>query len=227
MYEFINSYLPEYLSMYTVSTVHSKGGCGKSTVAINIARALQLRSLDVAMLDTDKQSTAQNWRASGSEELLPVFGVEKPSNLESTAEGLADAFDVAVIDGGAHLQEMHAAIIKQSDLVLIPIQPSPGDIWPTETIVDLIKARQQVAGGPEAAFVINRRKQGTRLGKATEEALRQFDMPVWDGTADRVAYAEALGNGISVVESSNNKAAAEVEAITDNVIETLSTNGRR
>ena len=70
-------------------------------------------------------------------------------------------------------------------------------------------------------------KQGTRLGKATEEALRQFELPVWNGTVDRVAYAEALGNGISVVESSDDKAAAEVESITDNVIETLSTNGRR
>ncbi|MCS3940238.1 chromosome partitioning protein [Salinibacter ruber] len=213
--------------MHVVSTVHSKGGCGKSTIAINLARTLQLRGLDVAVLDTDKQSTAQNWRASGSDELLPVFGVEKPTNLESTSQGLVDAFDVAVIDGGAHLQEMHAAIIKESNLVLIPIQPSPGDIWPTETIVELIKTRQKVAGSPEAAFVINRRKQGTRLGKATEEALRQFELPVWNGTVDRVAYAEALGNGISVVESSDDKAAAEVESITDNVIETLSTNGRR
>lgn len=211
--------------MYVVSTVHSKGGCGKSTVAINVARVLQLRGLDVAILDTDKQSTAQNWRASGSEELLPVFGVEKPGNLESTAQGLTDAFDVAVIDGGAHLQEMHAAIIKQSDLVLIPIQPSPGDIWPTETIVELIKTRQQVAGSPQAAFVINRRKHGTRLGEATKEALRQFELPVWEGTVDRVAYAEALGNGISVVESDDQKAAAEVETITDNVIQTLSANG--
>ena len=132
------------------------------------------------------------------------------------AESLTDAFDVAVIDGGVHLQAMHAAIIKESDLVLIPIQPSPGDIWPTETIVELIKTRHQVAGSPQAA-----------AGQTTEEALKQFELPVWEGTVDRVAYAEALGNGISVVESGDQKAAAEVEAITDNVIQTLSTNGRR
>ena len=112
--------------MHVVSTVHSKGGCGKSTIAINLARTLQLRGLDVAVLDTDKQSTAQNWRASGSDELLPVFGVEKPTNLESTSQGLVDAFDVAVIDGGAHLQEMHAAIIKESNLVLETGYP-PGE----------------------------------------------------------------------------------------------------
>jgi chromosome partitioning protein len=207
--------------MHVVSTVHSKGGCGKSTIAINVARDLQLRGLDICILDTDKQSTAQNWRASGENELLPVFGVDKASNLESTVSELEGAFDAAVIDGGAHLQEIHAAIIKQSDLVLIPIQPSPGDIWPTETIVDLIKRRQQVAGTPKAAFVINRRKQGTRLSSATEEALEQFSLPVWKGTVDRVVYAETLGRGISVIESSDEKAAAEIESVTDNVIETL------
>jgi chromosome partitioning protein len=213
--------------MHVFSTVHSKGGCGKSSIAINVARDLQLRGLNVCILDTDKQSTAQNWRASGGDDLLPVFGVDKASNLESTVKELDGAFDVAAIDGGAHLQEMHAAIIKASDLVLIPIQPSPGDIWPAETIVELVKTRQQVADSPKAAFVLNRRKQGTRLSKATEETLQQFELPVWEGTVDRVAYAEALGKGISVVESGDEKAAAEVELITDNVIDTLSTNGRR
>lgn len=207
--------------MHVFSTVHSKGGCGKSSIAINVARDLQLRGLDVCILDTDKQSTAQNWRASGADDLLPVFGVDKATNLQSTVNELNGAFDVAAIDGGAHLQEMHAAIIKASDLVMIPIQPSPGDIWPAETIVELIKTRQQVTGSPRAAFVINRRKHGTRLGKATEETLKQFEMPVWKGTADRVAYAEALGLGISVVESDDEKAAAEIESLTDNIIEAL------
>lgn len=213
--------------MYVYSTVHSKGGCGKSSIVINTARDLQIRGLDVCILDTDKQSTAQNWRASGADDLLPVFGVDKASNLESTVKELAGAFDVAAIDGGAHLQEMHAAIIKASDLVLIPVQPSPGDIWPAETIVELIRTRQQVADSPQAAFVINRRKHGTRLGRATEEALEGLGLPVWEGTVDRVAYAEALGNGISVVESSDKKAAAEIESLTDSIIDTLSTNGRR
>ena len=207
--------------MHVFSTVHSKGGCGKSTLVINVARDLQLRGLDVCILGTDKQSTAQNWRASGENGLLPVFGVDKASNLESTVNELEGAFDVAAVDGGAHLQEIHAAIIKVSDLVLIPVQPSPGDIWPAETIVELIRSRQQVADSPQAAFVINRRKHGTRLGQATEEALEQFGLPVWDGTFDRVSYAEALGQGISVIESSDKKAAAEIEAITDKVIETL------
>lgn len=208
--------------MRVVSTLHSKGGVGKSCLAINIARDLQLRGLDVCILDTDKQSTASNWQASGDTEELPaVYSVEKPSALEKNIRDLEGAFDVAVIDGGAHLQKMHAAIVKASDLVMIPTQPAPADIWPLRTIVELIEARQEVAGSPQAAFVISRRKARTRLSKVVEETLEPFDLPVWEGTGDRVAYAEAIGNGTSAIESGDEKAAAEIRQITDNVIEAL------
>jgi chromosome partitioning protein len=116
---------------------------------------------------------------------------------------------------------MHAAIIKTSDLALIPVQPSPADIWPTEQIVDLIKQRQEVTGSPHAAFVISRRKVGSRLGEGVQDVLERFDMPVWKGTCDRVAYPQAMGRGRSVVEMNDEKAASEIESITENVITTL------
>lgn len=208
--------------MHIVSTVQGKGGVGKSTLAVNLARALQLRGLDVCIIDTDPQGTAQNWKASGNPDALPaVYAVERPRSLKSDVSKLSRAFDLAVIDGGAHLQEMHAAIIKTSDLVLIPIQPSPADIWPTESVVEMVHARQMVADTPKAAFVVSRRKTGTRLGRAVEDTLSNFDLPVWEGTCDRVAYAEAMGKGISVVESRDEKAASEINTLTDHVITAL------
>ena len=210
--------------MKVVGVLHGKGGVGKSTVAVNIARALQLQGFDVVIVDCDAQGTAQSWKASRADdtELPAVFGVDKASALESNVRSLSDAFDVAVIDGGAHLDKMHAAIIKASDLALIPVQPSPTDIWPTEQIVDLIKGRQEVTWSPAAAFVISRRKVGSTLGDSVQDVLSRFDLPVWDGTCDRVAYAEAMGKGRSVVEMSDDKAMQEIESLTDNVVQTLS-----
>jgi len=209
--------------MKVVGILHGKGGVGKSTVAVNLARSLQLRDLEVVIIDCDAQGTSQSWKASRDDgvDLPAVFGVNKASSLESDVRRLADSFDVSVIDGGAHLDKMHAAIIKTSDLALIPVQPSPADIWPTEQIVDLIKQRQHVTGEPEAAFVISRRKVGSRLGKGVQEVLERFELPVWEGTCDRVAYPQAMGRGYSVVEMSDEKAAAEVESITENVIDTF------
>ena len=209
--------------MKVVGVIHGKGGTGKSTIAVNVARALQLRGLDVAIIDCDAQGTAQSWKASrdDSEELPAVFGIGKASALESDVRRLSDSFEVAVIDGGAHLDKIHAAIIKASDLALVPVQPSPTDIWPTEQLVQLIQRRQEVTSGPEAAFVISRRKVGSRLGDSVQEVLSRFELPVWEGTADRVAYAEAMGKGRSVVEMSDEKAAEEIETLTDQILDTL------
>jgi chromosome partitioning protein len=208
--------------MKIIGIVHGKGGVGKSTIAVNVSRSLQLRGLDVAIIDCDAQGTSQDWKASGDSDRLPaVYAVGKPGALGSSVQQLDKAFDVAVIDGGGQLQQMHAEIIKTSDLVLIPVQPSPADIWPTEKIVELIRARQSVVGAPEAAFVVSRRKTGTRLGKGVQDILERFELPVWDGTCDRVAYPKAMGRGISVVEMDDAKAASEVEAISDNIIATL------
>lgn len=209
--------------MHVVGVVHGKGGVGKSTIAINLARSLQLRGLDVCIIDTDQQGTSQNWKASGDADLLPaVFEVSKPNSLEPNLRDVKKAFDVAVIDGGAHLQRMHAAIIRSSDLVLVPVQPSPADVWPTRTIVEMVETRQDVTGGrPAAAFVVSRRKPGTNLGKGIQDILSQHNFPVWEGTCDRVAYAEAMGSGTSVIESTDEKAANEIDMLTNNVINTL------
>lgn len=209
--------------MKVVGILHGKGGVGKSTIAVNLARTLQLRGLSVVIIDCDAQGTAQSWKASrdDSEELPAVFGVEKASALEADVRRLSDSFDVAIIDGGAHLDKIHAAIIKTSDLALVPVQPSPTDIWPTEQLVDLITRRQEVTGGPDAAFVISRRKVGSKLGDTVQDVLSRFKLPVWEGTCDRVSYAEAMGKGRSVVEMSDNKAAKEIKTLTDQVLNTL------
>jgi chromosome partitioning protein len=209
--------------MKIVGILHGKGGVGKSTIAVNLSRSLQLRGHEPVVIDCDAQGTAQSWKASrgDEEELPPVYGVGKASALEADVGRLSGSFDVAIIDGGAHLDKIHAAIIKTSDLALIPVQPSPTDIWPTEQVVDLIKGRQEVTGGPQAAFVISRRKAGTKLGGKVRDVLGRFDLPVWEGTCDRVVYAEAMGKGKSVVEMGDRKAAGEIESITDNVVDTL------
>ena len=213
--------------MKIVGIAHGKGGVGKSTIAVNLARALQLRDYSVAVVDADAQGTAQSWKTSRDDDVaLPTIApVDKAGDVEPTLRRLSGSHDLAIIDGGAHLDKIHATIIKASDLVLIPIQPSPVDVWATEGLVRLVKKRQQATGRSsdslKAAFVVSRRKAGTRLGEGVQSVLDRFELDVWTGTCDRVAYAETMGRGRSVVESTDDKAAKEVEQITDNVLDTL------
>jgi chromosome partitioning protein len=96
-------------------------------------------------------------------------------------------------------------------LVLIPVQPSPYDIWACADLVDLIKARQEVTDGrPKTAFVISRAIKRTILGREVREALEEHALPIFEqGTAQRVIYANSAASGSTPLEAEPDGEAAE------------------
>lgn len=209
--------------MKVVSVLNEKGGCGKTTIATNLARGLQIEGLDVLIVDSDVQGSARDWGAAQDEVDTPaVVGMDRPT-LHKNIPKVAEGNDVVVIDGAARAEKMQTSAIKASDLVLIPVQPSAYDIWSSETLVDLVRARQEVVGKPDAAFVVSRQIVGTNLADEAQEALESFDLPILEGrTAQRVIYAEAASQGLSVLDvDSSSKAAGEVRQIVDNTLAIL------
>ena len=209
--------------MQTISVLNRKGGVGKSTIATNLARAFQRRGDEVVLIDTDPQGSASDWCEAAIEnghECPPTFTVDRPIVHEQLPQ--LNGYDVAVIDGVAKVSEMDVSSIKASDLVLIPVRPSAVDVWAVGEIVDLVDTRREVAGGPEAALVSSQAIVGTNLADAASDALTAFELPVWEGTCQRVAYARAMGEGQGVLDQSGaDKAQAEVEQLTDRIIDSL------
>jgi chromosome partitioning protein len=209
--------------MKVVGVLNEKGGCGKTTIATNLARGLQLEGLDVLIVDSDVQGSARDWGAAQGEVDAPaVVGMDRPV-LHKDIPKIAEESDVVVIDGAARAEKMQTSAIKASDLVLIPVQPSAYDIWSSETLVELVQARREVAGKPDAAFVVSRQIVGTNLAGEAQEALESFDLPVLEGrTAQRVIYAEAASRGLSVLDvDPSSKAAGEVRQIVDDTLAIL------
>lgn len=83
--------------------------------------------------------------------------------------------------------------MKTADVVLIPVQPSPYDIWAAESLVELVKARRELANDkPKAAFVVSRQIVGTRLAGDAREALEGYQLPIFKScTSQRVVYANS------------------------------------
>ncbi|WP_103028197.1 ParA family partition ATPase [Salinibacter altiplanensis] len=208
--------------MKVVSVLNRKGGVGKSTIACQIARGMQLREKEVLIVDTDAQGTASDWAESGGEDTPLVVKIDR-ATLEDDIPKAGKQYDVVIIDGAAKAERMNVSAVKASDLVLIPLQPSAVDIWPVKETVELIKTRQEVAGRPQGAFVVSRAVTGTNLASSIEDVLSGLELPLMTArTHQRVAYPEAMGRGVGVMDlNGREKAAREVESMTSEVLELL------
>lgn len=200
-----------------ISILNPKGGCGKTTLSSNLGSSLLINGYKTLLIDTDPQGTLRDWKSMDENDSQPQIIVIDRPNLQKDLTSIAINFDYLIIDGAAKLQDMITFAVKNSDVVLIPIQPSAADIWACEALIHLIKARQEVTDGiPKAAFIISRQIKNSNLARDIEEALKQFSFPVFNSrTTQRVIYGEALSSGKSVfnIESSV-EAASEIQNIT-------------
>lgn len=200
-----------------ISILNPKGGCGKTTLSSNLGSSLLLNGYKTLLIDTDPQGTLRDWKSMDENDNQPQIIVIDRPNLQKDLTSIAINFDYLIIDGAAKLQDMITFAVKNSDVVLIPIQPSAADIWACEALIHLIKARQEVTDGiPKAAFIISRQIKNSNLARDIDEALKQFSFPVFNSrTTQRVIYGEALSSGKSVfnIESSG-EAASEIQNIT-------------
>lgn len=209
--------------MPVLAMLNQKGGVGKTTLATSVATALAQQGQKVFFIDADQQGSALDWSAARKGELLfPVVGLPKDT-LHREMAALAAPYDWVIIDGPPRVYNVAKSAIAASDIVVIPVQPSPYDVWAAKEIVDLIIEVRVIKASLKAVFAVNRKIVGTAIGRDVAEALASYPVPVLKAAvSQRVGFAETAAAGKTVLEADPSGAAAqEIRAMVVELMEHL------
>ena len=205
--------------MTVISVLNQKGGVGKTTLSTHLARALQLQGKDILLVDSDPQGSTRDWAATRKEQTLPVVSIDRPT-IDKDLKNIRK--DFIIIDGAPRSNEIILSAIKASNAVIIPVQPSPYDIWATSDLVRIVKEHIQKTNGTlKAAFVVSRVIKGTKIGSEIIEILSNYEIQVLKTLiTQRVIYPNSAAAGTTVLDQDpKGEAAEEIRALTNEILQ--------
>lgn len=176
-----------------------KGGVGKTTISWALGLELQRRGLSVLLVDADPQGSLRTAAAEAREqgtEIPTVVAMGEGLHRDDQLPRLAAGFDRVVVDcPPAHGTILRGALMV-ADVAILPVSPSPVDVWALAGTVDLVANAQQFRPQMRAVVLVNRRDPRTALSRSMRETLEGQPMAVLGSELGmRVAYAEALMEG--------------------------------
>jgi chromosome partitioning protein len=190
---------------YVITVAQQKGGVGKSTLASHIAVAFAQMGYSTMLFDTDPQGTCVHWKAQRKKDdlgLIATSGWRLTRDLSMARE----ANDVIVIDTPPHAEMDIKVSTRAADLVLVPLQPSPADMWAVKETINTIMGESR-----NCMVVLNRVVFRANITNEVKAKLKDMDIPVAETEiGNRVMFAASMESGLTVLDGFANPSQTEV-----------------
>jgi chromosome partitioning protein len=222
-----------------ISVMNLKGGVGKTTLATNLATCFAHAGYKVCIGDIDNsQLNSKKWKTQRGDTMpeIQVFGVsgyksqtgfspEEGKELAHTVKSLSKDYEIVILDGAPVFEELATWMILISDIVICPIQTSALDVWTMRNIKQKIDQLAVMGSAKEVFVLLNFYSSQRRLDRDIEQALTDLGMRIFKSRlSNRVAYKEAIIDGLGVVETKDRKAAEEMQALFDEIKTIITSN---
>jgi len=202
--------------MQVIGILQLKGGVGRTTVATNLAVGL---GAGTVLVDADlPQGTAAAWASIRESDTPDVLPIENHHQLVDTLDGLT-GYTYAVVDAPPRIAEVTRALLIVSDLVIIPVGASIADLWAAQDLLETVKEAKRERRNIQVRLLWNKHRLFTKSARAMQKAVKaELDVPALKTTLGyRVAYSDALAEGLSVLEYRDRKAKAEMQNLVKEV----------
>lgn len=206
--------------MPVIALVGNKGGAGKTTLSVNLAAGLAKQTSTV-LVDADPQGSALQWNAfADSDQAIIVLEGSDELNIQLTK--LSQEYDYVVVDCPPSVHALQTiSVLELCDLALIPVQPSPVDLWATVHTEKAVQVAQQSNTKLQALLVINQLESRTTLSRLVRDALSEIGLPVAKTALRRRAiFRNSVLEGKNVFEVGRRgvDAASEIDELIHEVI---------
>lgn len=214
------------MSAKVIVLTNQKGGCGKTTLAMNLSGVVG-RNAKVLLIDGDPQGSASRWAASSSDEkpfptaIMSLANVEDKVNRE--IKKYIPDYDYIFIDCPPAIDnKFTSSALLVADLAIVPVVPSPTDLWSAVGIQKLISNVSDINENLKARLVANMCQTNASISREALELIAEFDFPKF--TTDiyqRTAYRQAAAFGGTVLDLDNPKAKTEIKELINEIMNIL------
>lgn len=190
----------------TISAINLKGGAAKTSTILNLGGVLHEDGRKPILIDCDPQQSAKRWAEQGESKFpFPVIALDVGKNVSKLKDELdklirSHKADTVLFDTPPQLEEEALVAALLSDIVIIPVTPSPLDIWAAQKAVETVQEarKERKCGLPKVIIVPSKISKGTILAKEVRSTLKQFNEPISPSISLRVAMIEAAIAGLPI-----------------------------